>query len=483
VGPGRLAGLASELLNALTGSDEYRVKLQNALADALAADRSADDVRYWTVHFLRTMQVLGHSSPWLQHRIGAAAGLLAGGEASDCRAVLAKAFPTVRQESSRYLGVVALEPIASDQVLELPAWMRSLTPDRVAPLVEQILEGTYKALATKVFGNPPRIAPAERRFFEIAHKDVHRVASTPWGRYTDQFDAAWDIAAAVTSTLQNYWAANPRRNLQMLPAILIHVPDQFYSFVSLEWRQKSEDYQVRGLYELPAGIESVFHWAHQSYEIPSPEASFLCAWIAAEKLVARAHLRKSSGRNAPDAVMVDWLVPILLFEEVWSRIQEACSAIYSLSLHYERPNARWLVACLLDEARGVALIASCEPVPYLAAELQNLSLCLRDPTVADNWLGNRAVQIQRNFHRMRRLRNQIVHNAELDPGAARFLSEILADYVRIGAYRTAGLVRTLGCSLDEAFGTYRSACREIRAALQAGTTPPARILERVLEVR
>ena len=481
-GPGRLGGLASELLTALTSTDDYRAQLQDALADALAADEANEDIAYWTTHFLRSMQVLGHSTPWLQARIGTAADLLAGSEASDHQTILAKSFPKVPQESSKYRGIVALQPVSTDPVGGLPGWMKALDWNRVASLVDSLPEGAYKTSARRAFADSSESPKRGQQFFEIAHKDVCDVASTPWGRYTDQFDAAWDIAAAVTSTLQNYWAGNPRRNLWMTPDILVHVPGQFCSFVSLEWRQKSENYPVRALYELPRGIESVFHWVHQSYEIPSPEASFLCAWIAAEKLVARSALRQSSGRKAPDAVMVEWLLPILLIEEVWSRLQEACWAIHALGVSRDT-HPRWLVRCLLNDTRGPKLGDDCEPVPYLADELRNLSVSLRDPAVADNWLGDKAAQIRRNFHRMRRLRSQIVHNAELDPVAARFLSEVLADYVRIAAYRTATLTRSVGCPLDQAFGIYRRTYREIRAALQERTKAAADIWEAVLSLR
>lgn len=379
------------------------------------------------------------------------------------------------------MGVVVLQPMDASQEIELPEWMKASEWNTVASVVDSLSEGPYKTRARRAFADSNRPAASDRRFFEIAHRHVRQVASTPWGRYTDQFDAASDIAAAVTSTLQNYWAGNPRRNLWMTPDVLVYVPGQFYSFVSLDWRQKSEDYQVRGLYELPAGIESVFHWAHQSFEISSPEASFLCAWIAAEKLVARAHLRKSSGRNAPDAIMIDWLLPILVVDEVSSRLQESCSALHVLGLA-ERPNARWLVGCLLDDARSAVLVGQCEPVPYLSDELRDLSHCLKDATAGDTWLDTKAVQVRRNLHRMRRLRNQIVHNAELDPGAARFLSEVLADYVRIAAYRTASFVRSEDCSLDEAFGRYRGVYRELRAALQRGSTTSSRMWTAVLQL-
>lgn len=466
LGPGRLASLASELLTALTTTDEYRARVQEALADALAGDAKSEEVRYCTYRFLRSMQILGCSTPWLQHRIGVASGLLAKGDHPDHLSILAKSFPTVRQDSSRYVGVVALEPLSNSEI-ELPRWMKPVEWQRVVSLVAELPEGSYKDQARWTFADSGQPMPEARQYFEIAHRDVRTVTATPWGRYTDQFDAAWDIAAAITSTLQNYWAGNPRRDLWMIRRMLVYVPNQFHSFVSLDWRQESEAYQVRGLYEPPPGIEPVFHWAHQSFEIPSPEAGFLCAWIAAEKLVARGHLRQSSMGSAPDAVMVEWLIPILVIEVIWSRLLGASVAIHELGIQL-RPTPKSLIASLLQAEASTALIEQCEPVPYLADELRELSLRLRDAAVALAWLEAEAAQIRRNFHRMRRLRNQIVHNAELDPGAAGFLSEVLADYVRIAAYRIAVFVRSTTCPVDEAFGTYRRTYRELHAALQDG---------------
>ena len=68
---------------------------------------------------------------------------------------------------------------------------------------------------------------------------------------------------------------------------------------------------------------------------------------------------------------------------------------------------------------------------------------------------------------MIRLRNQIVHNAEFDPGAASFLANLLADYVRITAYRTSIMVRQNGQGFDSAFARYRRLWREFRALLES----------------
>ncbi len=482
VGPGRLSGMASELLAALMDTDEYRLQVQSTLAAMLSSDRPHEEVRYWTDHFLRMMQVMGHSSQWLQDKVAQVAKSLAFCQPSDdLGRILKKAFPVVHEADSRYLGVIALEPIPDQLPDDLPGWMKPMRREEVAERVERMPDGVFKQLAREEFGGSTQQVTNKRQFFVIAHKDILGVAATPWGRYTDQYDAARDIAAAATSTLQNYWAANPRRDLYLRPAVLIYVPDLFYSLVMLEWRQKSEDYQVRGLYELPLGIEAVFHWAHQSSAIDSPEAAFLCAWIAAEKLVARSHLRMASGRNAPDAVMIEWLTPILAVEEVWSRLQEVCFALHDLGLA-ARPNPQWLVDQLLSPAPAAQLVADCEPVPFLACELRDLSRCLAEPSAALQWVENRTTQIRRNLHRMRRLRNQIVHNAELDAAAAGFLSEILADYVRIGAYRTAALARNWS-SLDEAFKSSRRRWREFVAMLQGGTSPLRLVWDQVLQLR
>lgn len=462
VGPGRLSGLAAELLDALVSSDEYMRRVQNQLAEVLAATDLPKSARYWTEMFLRTLQVLGHSTTWLQGSVERASRLVASDFGTDISDSLAKAFPTVIQQSSNYEGIFALEPL-SDHDVTLPHWMQAIGRETAESRVDDIESPMYKDQARRyLLGEKARAG--QRRFFLVAHRDVHSVASTPRGRYTDQFDAAQDIAAAVTSTLQNYWAGNPRRDLWMTQSMLICIPGVFNALVRLDWREMSEEYPVSGLYELPEGIEPVFHWAHQSYEIRSPEASFLCAWIAAEKLVTRALLRQSSGRDAADALMIEFITPILLFEEIASRLSEVCIALHELKV-CDQPRPAWLVKQLMDAASLEELLARCAAVPYLHDEVQEVSRCLCGASDAAHWLDAKEAEIRRNLHRMKRLRNQIVHNAELDRGAATFLSNLLADYARIAAYRTSSVVRLNQQGFDAAFAQYRRQWREFRAKL------------------
>jgi len=468
VGPGVLAQLARELLLAIKDRDDYRYAVQNALVECLSSDGDYSGVLRCGVRYLRMMQVLGHSTSWLQLRIEAFSKALASTDPSEMKDIMAKSFPRVLQSNSRYVGVVALEPMntAPD---ELPEWMSVKDVEQVQHLVSNIGDVGFRALAQRDFCGATSVS-SDRKFFEVKHCEILGVSPTPWGRYTDQFDAATDISAAVVSTLQNYWAGNPRRDLRMQPLVLVYMPDtSFYSVVSLEWQQKAAEFPVTGLYELAPGLETAIHWVYQSSEAQAPEVSFLCAWIAGEKLVARTELQMASGRRSPHAIMIDTLLPVILLEEVRSRLHELRSATYDL-IGRQFASLDDVLHCLLDTTQATELADNCSCVPRLSDEIVGLAQDLADPARARAWLDERGNQIRRNFHRMCRLRNQIVHNAELDRSAAAFLAQLLADYVRIGAYRVAAAARNKGCGLDEAFGYYRQAWREVRGKLDSAST-------------
>ncbi|MBM3497666.1 MAG: hypothetical protein FJX74_03240 [Armatimonadetes bacterium] len=493
-GPHRLAALARELVAALRGTHAYRERMQADLEVYLSGDGSHASTLDRASRYLRTLLVLGHSRAWLHTRTmwfgqHAAEPHDKGGIGD----ILRRSYPSPAQTNSQYVGLVALEPLRPDSPIGLPPWMEWVSANEAADLATNVPAGWFRRTAEGVFGRAGQAAPPLRRFAKVQHNAVLGVVATPWGQYTDQFDAAHDIAAAIRSTLQNYWAGNPRHDLRMLPDMLIYTVDgsfhscvslvqrvaealgglwSFHSCASLDWQPKAQDYPVHALYEPGPGMEAALHWVHQADANVPPEVAFICTWIAAEKLAQRPALQNAAGSRAPDVVMCEAFVPVLMLEEIHLRLAEACWGIRDV-VPGSPLSPRDLLTVLAQERAAAELAASVSAVPYLADELDALRQAVTGAETAAEWLDSREEQTRRNLYRMRRLRNQIVHDALIDPEAAAYLATLLADYVRIVAYRVSSLARDSAGTIDDVFAHFRYTWREFRGRLGAGVSAEA----------